>query len=128
MKPSPLSYLNIPSDWPKVGYARDGRAIDLKTAWETSSYAALASLTVDVPGKGRIRPWADSEWLDTFELVPGAEGLMTREELESNGIVDDTLVAWARDAHGIALDLSSDDVDTQYIRADAWKRFVAETW
>lgn len=128
MKPSPLSYLDIPSDWPKVGYAIDGRAIDLKMAWETSSYAALSSLVVDVPGKGKIKPWAETDWLDTFELIPNTEGLMSREDLESNGIVDATLVSWARDRFDLALDLSDDDPDAQYIRADAWKRFVIDTW
>lgn len=126
MKPNPLDYLDLPADWPKTG-TLGGRTIDLKLAFETLSYTGLAQITVDIPGEGKVQPWKQLDGLDTFEVPEGTEGLMPREDLESNGITDGALEAWARDKHGIRLDLSKDDTATQSIRADAWRRYLLDT-
>lgn len=129
MKPSPLSILDIPADWPTTGTLPNGSAIELREAWQTGTFAMLASITVNVPGQGSIQPWSNSLDLHFFEIPEGTDGLLPREELEANGVVDATLEAWARDDHKITIDLSGQDTpDLQYLRADAWKRFAAEGW
>lgn len=129
MKANPLGYLDIPESWPKTGKLPSGREIDLREAWQTGTYAGIASITVDVPGVGLTTPWSNLEWLDAFEYSdPDGEGLLSREELEAKGSSDAKLEAWAQDSHGIRIDLSADDADTRAIRADAWRRYVVETW
>lgn len=129
MKLNPLGYLDIPKDWPAVGFTDDGREVSIKEAWQSGSCFLVSGLAVDVPGKGRTHPWSNLEWLGEFQFPEDAEGdgFLTREELESNGVVDATLEGWARDKHGLVLDLSEDDSDTRAIRWDAWQRYTAET-
>ncbi len=127
MKPNPLAALDIPANWPKTGTLPNGKKIDLKEAWQTMSHAGIAMIAVDVPGQGSAHPWRNVDGLDDFELDPDVEGSLSREELESNGVFDSTLEGWARDEHGIRLDLSKDDADTRAIRGDAYRRYLAET-
>lgn len=127
MKPNPLASLDIPKDWPATGTLPNGKAIDLREAWQTMSFSGISMIVVDVPGRGRITPWSNLDGFDGFDLNSDVDGLLSRADLESNGVFDSTLEAWARDKHKIALDLSKDDVDTRAIRYDAYRRFLAET-
>ncbi len=130
MKPNPLAPLDFPSDWPEFGRLGPGGAkIDLKKAFATMGYYALAMLVVDVPGKGEICPWGSDGWKQDFELSadPDNDALLPREELEASGVTDATLIAWAKDK---GIDLScldgADDPDRQAIRCDAFQRYIAE--
>lgn len=127
MKPNPLSVLDVPKEWPPIAFKPNGEQITLREAWQTMSYDGLSMLQVDVPGKGRTPVYRDFSGFSTIDIPEGTEGTMSREDLEASGFADSTLEAWARDKHGITIDLSgSDDIDKQIVRGDAYSRFNAE--
>jgi len=125
MKPNPLVALDIPAEWPKHGTFK-GKKISLTDAWATLTYVQLAGVEVDIPAQGKRTPWRHSDMLADFEIPKNTIGLLPRESLAYVSLTDAMLEAWA-ETKGIVLDLGGDDSsDIQSIRADAFRRYMAE--